>query len=95
MTEVERAQLALELLNAFVPLLVGAFLFGLIIGVFFFTRLADRIERIADKKKPAQVTFAYQSGAYEQELYRFENKYYPLEDYETLCNLRKYKIKRV
>ncbi|USA44945.1 hypothetical protein NDN11_09370 [Acinetobacter sp. C26M] len=95
MTEVERAQLALELLNAFVPLLVGAFLLGLLVGVFFFSRLADFIDRIADKKKPNQVTFSYQSGTYEQELYRFEDKYYPLEDYETLCNLRKYKIKRV
>ncbi|WP_216070530.1 hypothetical protein, partial [Acinetobacter sp. TUM15509] len=63
--------------------------------VFFFSRLFDYIDRITDKKKPVQVTFAYQSGAYEQELYRFENKYYPLDDYKVLCDLRKHRIKRV
>ncbi|WP_151766204.1 hypothetical protein, partial [Acinetobacter colistiniresistens] len=84
MTEVERAQLALELLNSFVPLLVGAFLLGLLAGVFFFSRLADFIDRIADKKKPVQITFAYQSGSYEQQLFRFEDKYYQLSDYQIL-----------
>ncbi len=74
---------------------VGAFLLGLLAGVFFFSRLADFIDRIADKKKPVQITFAYQSGSYEQQLFRFEDKYYQLSDYQILSNLHKQKIKKV
>lgn len=95
MTQQEQAQFALELLNAFSSIMIPVFFMGVLVGSFFFSRLLQYIDKITDKHKPESITFAYQSGTYTQELYRFEDKYYPIDDYKTLINLKKHNIKRV
>lgn len=95
MTQQEQAQFALDLLSAFNAIMIPVFFMGVLVGSFFFSRVLQYIDKITDKYKPESVIFAYQSGTYTQELFRFEDKYYPIDDYKTLINLQKYKIKRV
>lgn len=97
MNEFEKAQLASELLNGIAPLFTGSFLLGLLVGVFFFGRLVDSIDRLGERlRRPKRIKRAgdfNQFGDFEY-LYLFQGKYYSLGEYEELKKKAKEKFLR-
>lgn len=97
MNEFEKAQLASELLNGLSPLFTGSFLLGLLVGVFFFGRLVDSIDRLGERlRRPKRIKRAgdfNQFGDFEY-LYLFQGKYYSLGEYEELKKKAKEKFLR-
>lgn len=67
MTTDQKAQLATELLNAFTPSLIASFIFGLIVGVFFFSNLMTRLDRLSELyRRPKRIRFANLNGRIER-----------------------------
>jgi len=87
MNELQQAQLASQLLNGLAPLFTGSFLLGLLVGVFFFARLVDSIDRLGERlRRPKRIKRAgdfNEFGNFEY-LYLFQGKYYSLGEYEDL-----------
>lgn len=89
MTEIEKAQLASDLLNGLSPLMTGCFLLGLIVGVFFFSRLAQTIDRLGYRlRNPRRIKRACDFGNHGdfEYLYLFKGKYYSLGEFQILKN---------
>lgn len=87
MTELEQAQFASEFLNGLAPLFTGSFLLGLLVGVFFFGRVAQFIDRLGYSfRKPRRIKRSCDFGQFGdfEYLYLFKGKYYCLGEYEKL-----------
>jgi hypothetical protein len=87
MTQLEQAQMATQFLNAISPILVGVFIFGLLTGVFFFSRLVHSLDRLSLRfRKPKRIKAVRdfkEHGDFEY-LYLFKGRYYSLGEYQEL-----------
>lgn len=100
MTTDQKAQLATELLNAFTPSLIASFIFGLIVGVFFFSNLMTRLDRLSELyRRPKRIRFANLNGQIERNsdfeyLYFYQGRYYTNDQYQFLKREQKSRLKQ-
>ncbi len=100
MTQDQKVQLATELLNGLTPVLIAAFIFGLITGVFFFSNLMDRFDRLSELyRRPKRIRFANLNGRIERKsdfeyLYFYQGRYYTNDQYQFLKREQKLRLKQ-
>jgi hypothetical protein len=83
MTEIEQAQIATNFLNAISPVLIAVFLLGLLVGVFFFGRVVESIDRLGHRfRRQRRIKFA--TGATFEYLYLFKGRYYKHSEYQQV-----------
>ncbi|WP_023269820.1 hypothetical protein [Acinetobacter gyllenbergii] len=85
MTDLEKAKFVTDLLNGLSPLFIAAFLFGILVGVFFFGRIVDVIDRLGSRlRRPKRIKAVRdfkEHGDFEY-LYLFQGRYYSLGEYQ-------------
>lgn len=83
-SESEHLKLLTELLIAINPILIAAFILGILFGVLLFSNLIDRLTKLSDRfRRPHRIKHSLVDGDFEY-LYLFRGRYYSLIEYQDL-----------
>lgn len=86
MNELQQLELVTDLLIQLNPLFILIFILGILTGVFFFTDLINRLDRLSSRfRYPKRITVHDQINDIYCYVYRFKGKYYS----ETEFNRRR------
>ncbi|CEI53799.1 hypothetical protein [Acinetobacter bereziniae] len=86
-SEFEQLKFIQQLLSDLNPLFIGIFIFGVITGVFFFTDLVNRLDRLSYRfRRPRRIKRSVDFGEHGdfEYLYLFKGRYYSLGEYQDL-----------
>ncbi|MBJ9905338.1 hypothetical protein [Acinetobacter bereziniae] len=83
-SEFEQLKFIQQLLSDLNPLFIAIFIFGIITGVFFFTDLVNRLDRLSYRfRVPRRIKAFDEINQMYVYLYRFKGKYYGLAEFEV------------
>ncbi|MHA3058988.1 hypothetical protein [Acinetobacter sp. ANC 4641] len=83
--QLHAAQIVHDLLLSLNPLFIAIFIFGVVVGVFFFSGLFRFFNRFLDKVMPFRIVYISDLGE-KTELYRWGKSYYSRQKYQTQIN---------
>ena len=86
-SQAEQLKLLNELLLGFSPIFLTVFILGIVTGVFFFTDLVNRLDRLSERfRRPRRIKRSADFGEHGdfEYLYLFQGRYYSLGEYEDL-----------
>lgn len=93
-------QFVIELLNGLNPAFIAVFILGIMTGVFFFSDLMTRLDRLSDLyRRPKRIKFANLNGRQERKddfeyLYFYQVRYYTNDQYQFLKREQKSRLKQ-
>lgn len=93
-------QFVIELLNALNPAFIAVFILGIITGVFFFSDLMTRLDRLSELyRRPKRIKFGDLNGRVERKddfeyLYFYRGRYYTNEQYQFLKREQRSRLKQ-
>lgn len=83
-------QFVIELLNGLNPVFIAVFILGIMTGVFFFSDLMTRLDRLSRLySRPSRIKFGNLNGRLERKndfeyLYFYQGRYYTSDQYQFL-----------
>ncbi|NUF65007.1 hypothetical protein HUN33_18360 [Acinetobacter bereziniae] len=86
-SEFEQLKLIQQLLSDLNPIFISIFIMGIITGVFFFTDLVNRLDRLSYRfRRPRRIKRSADFGEHGdfEYLYLFKGRYYSLGEYQDL-----------
>lgn len=93
-------QFVIELLNGLNPVFIAVFILGIMTGVFFFSDLMTRLDRLSRLySRPSRIKFGNLNGRLERKndfeyLYFYQGRYYTSDQYQFLKREQKSRIKQ-
>lgn len=83
-TDYQQVKLVTDLLTQLNPLFIFVFILGLITGVFFFSDLVNRLDRLSGRfRSPRRIKAFDEINQMYVHLYRFKGQYYGLAEFES------------
>lgn len=83
-SEFEQLKFIQQLLSDLNPIFISIFIMGIITGVFFFTDLLNRLDRLSYRfRVPRRIKAFDEINQMYVYLYRFKGKYYGLAEFEA------------
>lgn len=85
-------QAVTDLLVQLNPAFIAIFIFGIITGVFFFSDLVNRLDRLSSRfRYPRRITVHDQINDVYCYVYRFKGKYYSESEFNRRCAIARHK----